>query len=401
MALDLNKTAAQLLPLTGRLRERAAGHATARDVAVEALQRADPGRIEQRRRAGKATFLVAAIDDALADAVALEPLPADYTVLAVDGSHIDVDRHAPARCYVLNIGNVLLRYGELASARLWNAPVVYADEDVLTLRDATELHEERIEGPLLGVVRAVEEVRALAGLVEALPDDDTPALALLDGSLILWGLSGQAFPDFVREELLGRRLLPALDRLHAQAARRRLGVASYVSLPRSTDVVNALRLHSCPYPVVNCDQRCRGLRAGTRPCDGVHGVTDAAVFAEMLAPGERSAVFHSTSSVVTGGYGPHQVAFFYVNAGVEIARVETPSWVAADAGALSFVQAAIVAQAAKGQGYPVALQEAHEQAVVTGADHDAFARLMERVLGDAHLPYRTSEKARSKRTRAV
>ena len=79
--------------------------------------------------------------------------------------------------------------------------------------------------------------------------------------------------------------------------------------------------------------------------------------------------------------------------------MEVPGWVAASAPAVSFAQAAILAQAEKGHGYPVALSESHEQAVVTGQDREQFRLLIEEALEAERLPVFSSEKARSKRTR--
>ncbi|MBM3940612.1 MAG: DNA double-strand break repair nuclease NurA [SAR202 cluster bacterium] len=399
MALDIHKAAAQMGGLAQRLRSRGARRDTALGNALVALAEADPVRVEQRRRDGKATFLIAGVDDAIAGATPAPRLPPEHVVHAVDGSHIDVDRHSPARCYLINIGEVTLRYGELASARLANRPALFVDDDDLVVRNPNNATQETpIEGPLLGILRACMEVEALAALVECAPDGP-PVLALLDGSLILWGLVGQAFPDYVKDELLEGRLLPALDRLRDQAARRTLAVASYVSYPRGADAVNALRLHACPFPKVNCDEHCGATRPGERPCDTVHGVDDATLFDAALAVGDRSAVFRSTSSVMER-YGEHAVSLWYVNVGEEVARVEMPAWCAGGA-ALDFAHAAIVAQAAKGRGYPVALQESHEQAVVNGADRQAFERMVHMALTAERLSTETSLKSRSKRTRFV
>ncbi len=165
-----------------------------------------------------------------------------------------MDRHAPARNSLVNIGHVVLRYGELADAALWSTPTLYVDEAELALRDPDSgLHEESLEGPLLGINRTVMELDALADLVESLPPE-VPVLALLDGSLVLFGLAGQRFPDYVRRELLDNGLLLALARLRDQAQRRTLAVASYISLPGSKEVVSTLRLHACPYTPVDCDR---------------------------------------------------------------------------------------------------------------------------------------------------
>ena len=87
--------------------------------------------------------------------------------------------------------------------------------------------------------------------------------------------------------------------------------------------------------------------------------------------------------------------------GEEVARVEVPGWCAADAQALDLLHAALLAQAEKGHGYPLALQEAHEQAVVSTGDRALFTQLVDEALTAEGLRTATSEKARSKRTRFV
>ena len=93
--------------------------------------------------------------------------------------------------------------------------------------------------------------------------------------------------------------------------------------------------------------------------------------------------------------------FFYVNVGDEIARVETTQWVADDPGALDLLHAAVLDQCAKGRGYPLALQEAHERAVVKAADRRAFWALVEGSMRRRGLSTSGSRKARSKRSRAI
>jgi NurA-like 5'-3' nuclease len=97
----------------------------------------------------------------------------------------------------------------------------------------------------------------------------------------------------------------------------------------------------------------------------------------------------------------HQVYFFYLRLDDEIARVEIPRWVATDENLLNLVHTLVLDQCQRGQGYPVALSEAHEQAVVTGADRENFWQLVESSLVEEHLPSLTSAKSQSKRMRWV
>lgn len=401
MSLDLEQTAAQLGRLTGQLRSQRAALAAALTTAQTAIGDADPQELELKRKAGRYTWLAAGLDGQLAGAYTPPPLSGDYAVVATDGSHIGLDRHTPARSSLVNIGNVVLRYGELADAQLWNTPILYTGEAELVLRDpSSELREQALDGPLLGLKRSVLELSALADLVDSLPAQ-LPVLALVDGSLIMWSLAGQSYPEFVRRELLENGLLPVLERLRSQARSRKLALAAYVSLPGSREVINALRLHICPYAPVDCDRHCRTVHAGDRPCDTVAGLTDRDLFWSVLSPGQRTPLYRSQSSVVTQHYGVHQVRFFYCHAGEEIARVEMPAWSAESPEVVGFAHAALLAQVEKGHGYPVAISEAHEQAVVTSQDRHQFQLLVEEALAHEELPVFTSEKARSKRTRFV
>ena len=400
MGLDFLKVSTQLEGLAAGLQAQGAGHRERLDRALDTLASADAGAINQKRSQGRMTWLVPGVPPDIAAHISPAMPPSDYRALAVDGSHIDVDRHLPVRCALVNIGKVALQYGANPLARLESQPKLYASAEELALVDPEGAREQPLEGPLLGIKRSVDEVAALAELAEA-SADDMPTVALVDGSLILWGLTGQAYPEYVRKALIGDGLLPALDRLHAIAQKRSLALAAYVSLPRSTEVVNALRVSVCPYEPVDCDRNCATVRPGERPCDVVGGLLDRELFARALAPGERSAVFTSTSSVVRDYYGGHAVAFYYVNIGTEMARVEVPEWVSTDEALLALTHSLVLDQCRKGLGYPVAIMEAHEQGVIGGHERELFRQMVEDALERQHLPVYTSEKARSKRLRWV
>ncbi|GAG69645.1 unnamed protein product, partial [marine sediment metagenome] len=52
----------------------------------------------------KTTWLVAGLVNGLDQCYKALPTPTEFTVIATDGSHIDVDRHKSTRCYLINIG---------------------------------------------------------------------------------------------------------------------------------------------------------------------------------------------------------------------------------------------------------------------------------------------------------
>ena len=352
-------------------------------------------KIEDSR--GKTTWLVADLVDGLDQHYIAPPYPDEFTVIATDGSHVDVDRHKSTRCYLINIGAAILHYGACPSAVLDSFPSLYsADEDLVIMPTGVRDREQPVEGALLGIKRGVDECHRLAELAAELPQGSS-SLALLDGSLILWGL--EAYPEFVTEALLVKGFLSYLDDIRKLNNGKRLALASYISFPRSTDVVNVPRLALCPHDPADCDRYCQTNEK--RDCDAVAGVRDRELFANILGQGERSAIFISQSSVVRKYYGEHRVYFFYLKLDDEIARVEIPQWVAMDENLLNLVHTLVLDQCQRGQGYPVVLSEAHEQAVVTGADRENFWRLVESSLIDEHLPSLSSAKSQSKRTRWV
>ncbi len=416
MALDLHKVALQVDTMAASLNSSRSQRDLRLQSAMASL-RQNSGRfvgppdessiLVKRLRAaeaGRVTWLVGTPTGELAGHHPAPALPDDFNVVAADGSQIEVDRHGPAHCFLLNTGRVRIRYGSQPFASLVSQPRLYASEDELYISDPQGIKRQPVEGELLAAKRAVEECLALVETVEAL-DDDYPTLALLDGSLILWGLAGRGTPDFITDALITRGLLPALDRLRALTAKRSLALASYISRPRSTDVVNVLRLAECPHAeldTLGCDRICGRGGSGHKECSQVaEGVQDSDLFEHLLQPGERSDLFLTQSSVVSQHYGSHKIAFFYLNVGEELARVEIPVWVAEQPEALDFAHALLLSQCEKGRGYPVALAEAHEQAVVTFAAREHFWQLVERAMEHRRVPVAASEKSKAKQLKSL
>ena len=395
MSLDITRVAAQVSGMIARLRDGSAQRQQRLQCALDTLgkQSADLDALKRKITAAKTTWLVAELVEGLDGHYTAPLTPAEFTVMATDGSHIDVDRHRSARCCLINIGAAVLSYGAEPDASLDSIPYLYSgDEELMITPPGAKGRQQPLEGTLLGIRRSVDECRHLVKLAAELPAESS-TLALIDGTLILWGL--EAYPDFVGDVLLHGGFLRALDDLKKLNNERRLALSSYISFPRGTDVVNALRVALCPQSPVDCD------RCSTRDCDVVAGVRDQDLFSNLLGEGERSDIFSSQSSVVRKHYGEHKVYFYYVKVGEEIARMEVPQWVALDESLLSLSHTLILDQCRRGYGYPVALSEAHEQAVVTGADREEFWQLVEQSLVEEKLPASGSAKSFSKRTRWV
>ena len=402
MALDLTRTATQIDDMAAALRTGSADKGARLGSALGAAAAFEPDMYIAKRDQPDTdlNWIVPEIHERLDMSYSPPPLPADYCVVGVDGSHIDVSRHIPAHCYLINIGGMALRYGSEPDARVFSTPRLYAETDELIIRDRlAPYREETISGALLDAKRAVEELRGVLERLRELPPD-LPALGLMDGSLIMFGM--HRHPDFVVRHLVDEGFVGVLDELRRIASERPVAIASYISLPRSMEVVNALRVGVCPYPVANCDLECGSVRREDRPCEeSVGGVLDRELMESLVDMNERTAVFESNAGIVRDHYGGHGVSFFYVRTEEEVGRVEVPDWVARDDTLLGMVHSLVVEQCRLGPGYPVALKEAHEQAVVTGADRRYFVELVADALEQQGLPVYSSEKNISKMRRWI
>jgi len=337
----------------------------------------------------KTSWLVARFDSPFTQVFPLPSRPDRWLVFASDGSQIFPDRHEAMLCFLINIGSVVLPYGIDARPQLGNCPYLFYRESDLYQRWGGR--RVLVSEEIVSVRRHLMEVEELTRL--ARDWKFRPAVALLDGTLILWTLEGKP-ADF--RAIMLRRFLRMLDILRDL----RVPIAGYISASGSTDVINALRVGLCPYQFANCDN-CEWISAGKHPpCATIEGVADIHLFERLLKPGERSPVFWSSSQILAD-YGDHQIGFFYIHVGLEIARVEIPRWVAQDPTMLDLVHAIVHDQAQKGRGYPVTLAEAHEQAVVRGAERELFYEMLETALIRQGFKVSMTFKLMTKRTPAV
>jgi hypothetical protein len=211
---------------------------------------------------------------------------------------------------------------------------------------------------------------------------DSEVVLILDGTLFPWDLDAPHVSDSVKRDAR-MRTQDALDLLHSAGERVCLG--AYVSGSRSGDVVASLgALAPEPLPA--------------------WPATDAQLFARLLREGERSALFRAMSERrqrVEQLFSPaHEVCFFYLRIGADVARVELPHWAATPA-RVDRLHATLVDQCRRCDGYPRALQEAHELAVISGGDRQLFSRLLEEEAARQGIHQPATGKQQSKRRRAV
>lgn len=398
MGLNFDQTIPQLDVVAHRLGGSVVDHQAQVDSFINsATSLTQPEIIEKLGNVKERPFMAAIIHDTLIGNHAPPSPPTDWSVVSVDGSHIDIDRHLPLPCYLINLGGCVLTYGDSSDAEFFSESKLGATQTDLYLSDPDSANqEEPITGPLLGTIRTIQELKMLAKVVQECPPE-LPVLALVDGTLVLWGLSGQGYRPFVRRELLQNGLFPALESLRILSETRAISLAAYVSLPRTTEVTNTMRASLCPHPVSLCQSKCNHNRSIQSPCDISNNILDREVFSNLLREGERSSIYRTDPQAAQEYYGEHQVYFYYLNSGEEIARIEIPGWVAKDERLLSLGHSLIMEQCKKGNGYPVAISEAHEQAVINGADRYLFKEMVSQALERQGINTYTSQKDRSKR----
>lgn len=415
--LDLNKLVPQIREMTRG--ERPTGSDPQRlDAAREQLARAAsdltwrnalPGLGEEPRMALPA-------EEPLDLVEAAPPRPVPLSVVAVDGSQIAPDPHEVALCCLINVGSVCFRYGvspHAGEASFASAPLlIYRREELDTLADgAADISFGLAAMGDLDARRMIAESEALAALMRdasrTMEKGDEAALALMDGPLIAWPL-GWLSPRALRQEALGR-FQEALE----VGLSLRFPVAGYISRTRSVDLIQMLRFTLCESARTTgrfC-RKCKAtLDARARPGSAPVAVPDLPCFAAidglididlmglLLKKGERSAVFASNNRVLCDFDERHRrIGFFFIHTGLEVARVEVPEWVWRDPERLRQLHAALHDQIRLGMGYPIALSEAHEQAVVRAPERQAFFELLRRTLQRDRLPVVTSAKAMRKR----
>ena len=404
MALDLGLTTHQLLSAMDGVVDSAVARGRRLDDSINrALSVTADDAAFRTSAVGRRPYISARTgSEGLLGNISPPDVPADWTAVSVDGSHIDVDRHLPLRCFLIKLGGCAITYGRDFGCRLFSEPALALYDDDLYLRPPDDASGETlIAGPLLGALRTVREVERLADAVESLPAD-RPVLALLDGTLAFWDLQRGQYPRHVADTLIKDRLSHALARLReASQDGRPVAVAAYTSRPRTTEAAGAVRLMLCNQGDADCNRICTARRSQSEACDIAAGFDDRELFELLLEPGHRSPLYRSSHLAARFALGlatgQEWSRFYYLNGGAEIARVEVPDWLADDPELLALGHAMLVKQCQLGLGYPVAISEAHEQAVITGHDREEFRRLTLMLLEQRGLPTIESAKTFSKR----
>lgn len=295
--------------------------------------------------------------------------PADYTLIAADGSQINPSRHRALQFCLINVGLIHIEHGtgevptQQVFTKLLDQDELYTSEGTLIGEEEVALHRDLLERQFL---------------MEALPSPiEKPTITLTDGPLEVFTgptLSGE------------RRQKVQAQNQKIEQRMQALGVinAGYIDKPGAEMVNRMLDLYvqtkDAPHRVYEAKKRTN------------KGVSDLAIFQNHLAPGERSAIFYAISKNETK-QDTSEVCFFLLNVSSEpekpwLARVEFPAWVAEDPEKVDLLHAALYrdAQVFDPTPYPYVLHRAHELAVVIIAEHDEVEEMLLSRLDMDQLP---------------
>jgi len=372
--LDLGKLA-QKIPNMGQQMQKEARLSVERLKLAESLlvdteKNLDTFIKTQQEWLDRLIFTPATPIEAITTSIDVESAVSNHSVFCTDGSQIAPSHHEIAYCYLINIGRIMLHYGQNLHPLLDTLPeIYYKQEDLYASRKWGIRTEE-----WMSYKRTVAEAEVLAEMACTWVNPpgahfNIPNLAMTDGSLIYWFL--ETLPLEAREQIL-HPILRAWEQLQ----HTNIPLIGYISASRSMEAINFLRFSACPYPNPNCVVFCGDVEDKT-PCQKFEPLRDVTLWNGILKPRQRSAIFRSNSNILDSYWDKQRIYFCYLHVGTEIARIEFPEWVAQNPRLLNQALSITLTQVDKGFGYPVALAEAHNLAVVKGSDRSRFFALLE------------------------
>jgi hypothetical protein len=307
-----------------------------------------------------------------------------YSVVSTDGSQISPNYHEIAACYLINIGKILYTYGTGDKPIQESEPFIYEND-----RKFFPFSNVSIGDDIIAIKRMLLEIEQLALLCKKAKEKNYPAVAIIDGTLIAWNITNQNLTLEAQNQILEIFLEKIND-----IKRLEIPLCGYISNSRRNDFINLLRLQLCPFSEIDCKNKC----SDNEKCDAIIPLYDRQIWIKKLKIWQRSPIFISTAKIIDK-YEDNQICFFYINAGnSEIARIEIPRWVADNDYYVNLLHYVICEQIEKGRGYPIAIQEAHNHAVVKNSDKLQFYSMLSRKMINSNLRVSLSNKELKKRS---
>ena len=310
-------------------------------------------------------------------AIKVEKEISDYTAIAADGSEVPINEDFFFPYYIINIGFIALKYGK--------DHFFFADSNAKIYFEENELYEKvgnksfLVRGELLSSKMLLEESKKLEELLKDFYTVEVPVLALFDGTLIQWEIKETS-------ETYKNNFVKNFQRMILIAEQLKAPLAGYISGTRSRDVMEMIRIF-LEMKGEDFDKQLLSI------------IKDADIFKIILRKGERSAIFRSNAPILNLYKAP--IYFFFLNVGSEVIRIEIPEFIAFDNDLLEKTCALILSQSNKGEGYPVVLKEAHEQAVIKSSERVFIEELFIDFLRKKGIIFNQNYKFLSKKIRNI
>ncbi|NMC14783.1 MAG: DNA double-strand break repair nuclease NurA [Chloroflexi bacterium] len=286
----------------------------------------------------------------------LPDLKTPVTMIAVDGSQINYDRHSEVQYALINIGAIITASSQSEAPQTFTRSELLYDDQLFTL-------EGVISEARLALLRDMEERKVIIELAESL---HPPVISLTDGPLEFWGAeTASDKSELNKQQSEYQKILYKLQNLKVYPA-------GFVDNPGENLVIRMLELTEASKADINNFKNFRPL----------HGVSDHDLFNEILKPGARSAIFQKQSISTSALDDNNQTHFFYLNVSSAgkpwLARIEIPGWVAQDSQAIDSLQAALMKQCSilGSNAYPYVLHRAHEIALVTFQEKEQIDQMV-------------------------
>lgn len=317
-------------------------------------------------------------DESLIQSHALPEIPAQASIIAVDGSQIHPNTHEAVNFYLVNLGSIQIELGSSNAPQISTGSKIHLAE----FGAASPINED-----MVSLERDTGERVVLANM--AADAKVQPVITLTDGILELWGGRGRSSDDNQQYIKMLDQYIAALSQLEKTGA----ATAGYVDKPRADYVVRMLEVADAPQEEL----------AKIRDFRPYRGITDALLLRNLIGPNERSSIFEMQFQLKERYVGSLALHFFYINVGTEnspwLARVEIPLWVAQNPTLLNALHAILIQQCRVmgNTSFPYALHRAHEIAVVTREDREQVQQMLMKELRDQGLdPGHTSFKQSAK-----
>jgi hypothetical protein len=303
--------------------------------------------------------------------------PAQATLIGLDGSQALPSRHAPFPYYLINIGWLVYHHGNDQVPEEGSEPQLFYEGD------AHGTTKDSFQPSQVGVQRDLTEIGRLLTLTRHYHAAPRPLLAILDQRLQYWPIG---LNDAAAGANRAREWVAALADIDAAAG----WPVGYIERPETGSLITLLQTLEAFAPGGDPET------LNKRP-----PLEDGVLFARLLKPGERSAIFEVVND--STGYLPYreagqEISFFYYRppGSGDVARVDLPTRLARDPQVVAHVHALLHSQSCVLGGYPYLLTRADEAAVVTRSDQEYLDHLVLLELERREISARTTAKQAGK-----